>query len=155
MPSEDLERRIQVLEDIEAIKKLKHSYCAFCDDQYDADALADLFVEDAVWDGKERGRNEGREAIRSFFKNAPQRLPFAIHMVLNPIIEVNGDRATGVWYLFQPCTYADGDLAVWGSARYDEEYVRVNGEWKFQNLTLTSHFWTPFDGKGWVETKFA
>ena len=50
---------------------------------------------------------------------------------------------------------ADGDRAVWGSARYDEEYVRVNGQWKFQNLTLTSHFWTPFDGKGWVETKFA
>jgi hypothetical protein len=76
-------------------------------------------------------------------------------MVLNPIIEVSGDRATGVWYLFQPCTYADGERAVWGSARYDEEYVRVNGEWKFQNLTLTSHFWTPFDGKGWVETQFA
>ena len=97
MPSEDLERRIQVLEDIEAIKKLKHSYCAYCDDQYDADALADLFVEDAVWDGRERGRNDGREAIRAFFRNAPNRLPFAIHMVLNPIIEVDGDRATGIW----------------------------------------------------------
>ena len=43
--------------------------------------------------------------------------------------------ATGTWYLFQPCTYAEGNQAVWGSARYDEEYVRVHGRWMFQNLT--------------------
>jgi len=67
---------------------------------------------------------------------------------------VDGDAATGTWYLFQPCTYAEGNQAVWGSARYDEEYVRVDGQWMFKHLTLTSHFWTPFD-KGWVETQFA
>ena len=154
MSQQDLERRIQMLEDIEEIKRLKHRYCAYCDDSYDADGIASLFTEDAVWDGGMRGKNEGREAIRSFFQNAPQRLPFAIHMVLNPIIEVIGDTAKGTWYLFQPCTWADGNRAIWGSARYDEDYVRVNGHWMFQNLKLTSHFWTPFD-EGWVKTQFA
>ena len=153
MSLEDLERRIKVLEGIEDIKKLKRRYCALCDDNYQADALADLFTEDAVWDGGIRGRNDGREEIRSFFQRAPERLPFAMHMVMNPIIEVNGDTGTGTWYLFQPCTFAEGNRAVWGAARYDEEYVRVGGEWKFQNLKLTSHFWTPFD-EGWVQTKF-
>jgi ketosteroid isomerase-like protein len=154
MSLEDLEQRIRVLEDVEEIKRLKHRYCGYCDANYDADALANLFMEDAIWDGGERGRYDGREAIRTFFQNAPQRLSFAIHMVLNPIIEVNGDTATGTWYLFQPCTYADGNRAVWGSARYDEQYVRINGEWKFKHLKLTSHFWTPFD-EGWVRTRFA
>ena len=153
MSLEDLERRIKVLEDIEDIKRLKASYCTYCDDNYDADNIANLFVEDAVWDGGMRGRYEGKEKIRGFFINAPNRLPFAVHMILNPIIQVDGDTARGTWYLLQACTYTDGNQAVWGSARYDEEYVRVNGEWKFQNLNLTSFFWTPFD-EGWAKTPF-
>ena len=151
MSLEDLERGIKVLEDI---KRLKGRYCAYRNDNYDADALADLFTEDAVWDGGIRGRNDGREEIRRFFQRAPQRLPFAIHMVTNSIIEVDGDTAKGTWYLFQPCTFAEGDRAVWGAARYDEDYVRVNGNWKFQHLKLTSRFWTPFD-EGWGKTRFA
>ena len=152
MSQQSLEQRIKALEDIEEIKRLKRRYCAYCDDNYQADALADLFVPEAIWDGGERGRAEGREEIRKFFQQASQRLPFAIHMVLNPIIEVHGDNANGTWYLFQPCTFADGNRAVWGSARYDEEYIRVDGQWKFRNLKLTSHFWTPFE-EGWVKTR--
>ncbi len=155
MSLEDIEKRLGVLEDVEEIKRLKRKYCAYCDDNYDADALAELFVEDAVWDGGAlRPRINGREAIREFFVAAKERLPFAIHMVLNPIIEVNGDTAKGTWYLFQPCTFAEGNRAVWGSARYDEEYVRVDGRWMFKNLALTSFFWTPFD-EGWAKTQMA
>ena len=153
MSLEDLERKIKVLEDIEQIKQLKHRYCGYCDDNYDADAIVGLFTEDAIWDGGDFGKLEGREAIRSFFQKTPQILPFAIHMVLNPIIEVSGDKAKGTWYLFQPCTFGNGNRAVWGSARYDEDYVRVGGRWMFQHLRLTHHFWTPFD-EGWVKTQF-
>ena len=154
MGLEDIERRLKVLEDVEEIKGLKARYCAYCDDNYDADGISGLFIEDAVWDGGMRGRADGREEIRDFFIRAAQRLPFARHMVMNPLIEVDGDRARGTWYLFQPCTFAEGNRAVWGSARYDEEYVRVDGERKFRTLKLTSFFWTPFD-EGWVKTQFA
>ena len=151
MNLEDLDLRLKVLEDIEEIKVLKRRYCAYCDD-FDADRIASLFTEDAVWDGGTRGRMEGREQIRSEFQRAPQWMTFAVHMVMNPIIEVNGDTAKGTWYLFQPNTLADGNRAIWGSARYDEDYVRVDGHWMFQNLRLTSNFWTPFD-EGWVKTR--
>ena len=103
---EDLEARIQRLEDIESIRALKARYCMYCDDNYDVEGLASLFTEDAVWDGGIRGKAVGRDGIREFFQHAPERLPFAVHMVMNPLIEVNGDEATGVWYLFQACTYA-------------------------------------------------
>jgi SnoaL-like protein len=67
---EQLERRLQALEDAEAIRNLKARYAALCDQQYDADGIAALFTEDAVWDSPGLGRFEGREAISSFFRGA-------------------------------------------------------------------------------------
>lgn len=153
MNVEDLARRLQVLEDSEAIKKLKARYCAYCDNNYDADGIAALFTEDAVWDGGSFGKHEGREAIRTFFRGAPKLLTFAIHQVMNPLIEVQGERATGRWYLFQPCTLAEGNQAAWLAARYEEEYVKVNGEWQFTQLKVFSSFMTPYE-QGWAKKKF-
>ena len=154
MNLEDLERRLRVLEDIETIKKLKARYCAYCDNNYDADGIAALFTEDAVWDGGNFGRYEGREAIRTFFRGAPRIFPFAIHQVMNPIIEVEGEQAKGQWYLFQPATLAEGNQAVWLAARYEEEYVKVESEWKFKRLKVLPSFLTPYD-QGWVKKRFA
>ena len=65
---ERVERRLQVLEDAEAIRNLKARYAALCDSQYDADGIAMLFTEDALWESPGLGRFEGREAIRKFFR---------------------------------------------------------------------------------------
>jgi hypothetical protein len=153
MNMEDLAQRIQTLEDIEAIKRLKARYCGYCDNGYEPDSIASLFTEDGVWDGGLFGRSEGREAIRKFFSGASKMLPFALHYVMNPIIEVNGNTAKGTWYLFQTCTFAEGNQAVWGAAKYTEEYVKQGSEWKFKNLKVDSAFWTPYD-QGWAKKQF-
>src|SRR5499433_1219054 len=90
---EQIERRLQALEDAEAIRNLKARYAALCDNQYDADGIASLFTEDAVWESPALGRFEGREAIRSFFRGASGIFSFAIHYSLNGHIEVEGDTA--------------------------------------------------------------
>ena len=146
--NQELEARILRLEDIESIRQLKARYCFLCDDGYDADGLAELFVEEAVWDGGDLGRAEGRDRIRRFFERSPSALSFAVHMVMNPLIEVDGDEATGVWYLYQAATLVEGSQPLWGSARYDERYRRESDGWKFVSLELTSFFWTPFE-EGW------
>ncbi len=38
-----IERRLQILEDAEAIRNLKAHYAALCDDNYDADRIEELF----------------------------------------------------------------------------------------------------------------
>jgi hypothetical protein len=147
----ELARKVQEREDIEAIKQLKARYCLYVDTG-EPDKVADLFVEQAVWDGGVVGRYEGREAIRTFMRNLPQLLSFALHYVTNPLIEVRGERATGHWYLLEPCTMVGSNQAVWGTARYDEQYVKVAGEWKFEEVKLMPVFWTPFD-QGWVKKR--
>jgi uncharacterized protein (TIGR02246 family) len=148
-----LEERMRALEDVEEIKQLKARYAAACDNNYDADAIAALFTEDAVWDGGSLGKAEGREKIRKFFRRAPEFFPFAIHNVMNPVIEVDGDRATAQWYLLQPATMARENQAVWLSAAYRDEYVRVGGRWMFKHLKVTANFLTPYEA-GWAKQRF-
>lgn len=154
MDLDDLAAKLQRLEDLDAIKTLKHQYCAYCDDHYNPDGIAGLFVEDGIWDGGDFGRYAGREAIRRFFRGAPKVLSFAAHQVMNPIIKLDGDRATGEWKLLQPCTLegAQGPRAMWLAANYHDEYVRTPSGWKFKQLTVESLFFTPHED-GWVKTR--
>ena len=129
---EAIERRLQALEDAEAIRNLKARYAALCDQQYDADGIAMLFTEDALWESPALGRFEGRVAIRGFFRGAAEIFSFAIHYSLNGHIEVEGDTARARWYLFMPCTVAAGNQAVWRAGVDHDTYVRVDGTWMFR-----------------------
>ena len=142
---EQLEARIRRLEDIEAIRQLKHRYANLCDEDYPPDALAALFTEDAVWDGGMLGKPEGRAAIRKFFAACSKTVSFAVHHVVNPIIEVDGDSATGSWVLWQPIVFTKGDRAAWLVARYHDRYVRVNGEWRFKHVRVETRALSPYE----------
>ncbi|MBM4254455.1 MAG: nuclear transport factor 2 family protein [Deltaproteobacteria bacterium] len=157
MSSADIERRLQALEDIEAIKKLKIRYC-HCADTQDYVTFPTLFTEDAVWDGKPFGYAEGPKAIEEFLRKAQSSaLPFALHYVMNASVEVTGSTAVGTWYLLEPCTMTMNDgrqsQAVWGTATYENHFRKEHGEWKFTRVHLKPVFWTPFD-QGWVKKRF-
>lgn len=154
MNSSESSRLLQWLADVEAIKQLKHTYCGHCDAGYDAERLAELFTDDAVWDGGPIGTHQGREAIRTFFLGSSKRVPFALHMVMNPVIQVEGDVATGSWYLWQPLVYAlkEGEEAYWLSGRYDDRYERSANGWKFARVALTLKILAPYS-KGFGQTR--
>jgi limonene-1,2-epoxide hydrolase len=151
---EEIAARLQRLEDIENIKQLKARYCAFCDDNYNPEGVASLFTEDGVWDGGQLGQAEGRQAIIEFFQRAPSAFSFAIHHVMNPIIEIQSDTATGRWYLFQPLVRKSGnrEAAMWLAGRYEDEYVRIGGEWKFKRLKFITRFLAPYE-EGWTKSQ--
>lgn len=161
MSLEELEARIQVLEDIEEIKKLKATYCYLCDAGLDnpknRDELISHFTSDATVDFGlgEASQFEGPEGLKVFFGEVvPGSVSFCIHMVHNPIIEVNGDTATGKWYYEAPTTDTSTGVAQWMMGIYNERYVRENGEWKFAFIGTQWKYISPYDA-GWAKDRGA
>ena len=149
---EDSEK-LQWLVDIEEIKQLKHRYCAFCDEGYDPDGIAGLFLDEGVWDGGPFGRYEGRAAIHKFFSDVSNSISFANHYVTNHMIEVDGDSASGRWDLWQPMVQEPGSAACWLVAKYREQYTRLDGSWYFRLLELDVRALSPYE-QGFGKQRF-
>ena len=129
MTLEELEKKIGVLEDIEAIKKLHREYIyALASQQWDD--MLDCFTENAETDLWDHGRCSGKKEIEAQFKGELANMvkPTDGHFAGQPIINVDGERAIGQWimYIFIP---ESERLFVQG--KYDAKYIKIDGEWKF------------------------
>jgi hypothetical protein len=151
--TDDLARRIDRLESIEAIKKLKHVYMHYCDLGYPPEKLGPLFTDDAVWTGKGFGHHAGRPAIEAFFGGVSAQITFAAHLAMNSIIDVDKDKGTGKWRILMPCTIVDAGKGIsrWMVGDYVEEYVRLNGTWLFSKIDYVNNFNVPFD-RSWADS---
>ena len=152
-----LEDRVRRIEDIEAIRKLKATYCFLCDagldDKQTREELISHFTADARIDFGlgPASKFQGREGLEVFFGQVvPGAVSFCMHMVHNAIIEVEGDHATGKWYYEAPTTDAGSGRAQWMAGTYLEEYLREDGEWKFVSIDTQWKYISPYD-EGWAK----
>jgi hypothetical protein len=147
-----LQRRLQTLEDIMEITRLKAAYCDSVDGgwnrrTHNGEAVASLFVDDGVWDvGGGAGRGEGHDGIVKLIDSF-QHMPFAFHRVSNPVIHVDGDQATGKWHLIAYLSQPDG-IPVMYFGVYNDRFVRTPQGWKFKLLTCDTATLAPFRD-GW------
>jgi len=134
-----LEQRVERMEAESAIRRALIEYGAFLDSR-DFAAYADLFAADGVWVGG-FGTFTGPAAIRQMLIDnlgAPE--PGFVnksnfHMLTNPLIEVDGDRARVTSkYMFWTRSTEDRPTPSL-AGRYVDEFVRVNGEWKIARRT--------------------
>jgi len=136
MDMSELERRLTRLEDIEAIKQLKVRYSHICDDMHNPDNIASVFVEDGIWESADFGTAVGHAEIRAQFENFKSMFSFSQHNMTNPLIEINGNHATGVWYIMGPWNFTQTGAKQWFALRYDDEYVKADGQWKYKHLRV-------------------
>lgn len=151
MTLEEMEARLTRLEDIETIKQLGNSYAYFVDTG-NWQGMVSLFTEDCFYDSG-IGKYEGKAGVTKFFRDdLPPGFSFTAHMVHNPTITVNGDKATGQWYSQVSASHTPTKRALWVLAQYNAECVKLGGEWKFKTFVSKLLYATPFD-EGWVKTK--
>jgi len=145
MTQRDLEARIRELQDIEAIKQLMWNY-TYSLDYGELEEVVDNFLDDAKFQVRMRageqtgmlvGIYDGKENIRGLYSSVlPQKhvYPAVAHIIANPVVTVEGDRAKGTFYLL--ISGAKGGA----QGRYDTEFVRVGGEWKISSFRFTWNF---------------
>jgi len=150
---EEMRAILNELRDIEAIKRLKATYCHLVDAGR-WDELADLFTEDATCDYGFFGSYEGRgQIVNKFFRElVSAATSFNAHMVHNPIIEIRGDTASGTWYLTAQTTIQPANQAVWVMGIYRDEFRRAAGAWKLSSLKFEFKYYTRYED-GWAKLR--
>lgn len=126
-----------------AIMNLRSAYSHALDNG-NWDDFGSLFTEDAVVDYYVPDTLHGAEEIKAFGEEEVG-YDLSLHMATMPSISVDGDEGTGRWYM--TVFYVVDDTAGWVVGEYEDEYRRVDGEWKFSKVENT-HF---FDTGGFHE----
>jgi hypothetical protein len=119
---------LQVLRDIEAIKRMKAAYCRAFDTK-DWDAWSRLLTDDVVL-VTDAGTQSGRDAVLAMVQTVDASV---VHNTHSPEITVTGpDTATGTWRNedWVRVDLGDQHFAFHGCGIYDEDYVRTAEGWK-------------------------
>lgn len=152
-----IEQRLQVIEDRDTIARLQAHYVKLNDGGWAGpthqhpEAVGELFVEDGIWEGPP-GRAYGRAAIVELFRSF-QAIPFIVHYVTNPLIEVDGDHAHGEWHSIVTAAMPPERQALWTLGKYINDYVRTPQGWKYTRLNFVPCAITPFE-QGWGKQQF-
>jgi uncharacterized protein (TIGR02246 family) len=128
----DVEGRLRRLEDVIEIQQLFVSY-GHCLDRGDFAAYAQLFAEDGEFMMGPVGRAHGREEIEAVMaRTFGGGVGSLVHLITNPVINLDGDRATSDVMWTVVARGADGQPVLSMVGRHKDDLVREGGRWLFQ-----------------------
>lgn len=115
------------------------------------DDAADLFAPDATLELAGRGVYVGQERVRAYLHHLPpyERGVLYNHMQLQPVLHIDSVAGTakGRWRSFM-MVGALGAEARWGEATYENQYKRLDGEWRIALLHGYMNIYTDYE-QGW------
>jgi uncharacterized protein (TIGR02246 family) len=137
---EELRERLRKLEDREEIRRLIQEYRRTLDER-DLHAFSLLYAANGSWSGRS-GEATGPQAIRTMLEaalpdNPPAPGPTLFHLGTDPVIELDGDRATAFTF-WMHCRRGEGDTTLLPTlGRYDDVLTREDGRWRFLRRQVT------------------
>ena len=168
MTLKELEARVQIIEDTEAIKKLQRAYSYYLQ-HWQEDEIMSLFSKktDISIEIADSGLLKGRKGVKTFFTYqdtfcattaTPPKEFLHLLFPLAGIVDVDpdGKTAKGRWYGFGMITVPPPEgkaQANLGCGIWENEYVKEDGKWKFKKINYNVVFNTPFKD-GWVKTPY-
>ena len=119
--------------DIDEIQQVKYRDLRALDTKH-WDEFADTLTEDIVGDygsslGEEHNFSD-RDSLVEFMRNAMPANILTEHRVTHPEIVVDGDEATGIWYLQDRVIVPEFNFMLYGAAFYHDQYRRTSDGWK-------------------------
>lgn len=130
---------LQELSDKQEIAEVLYRYATALDSR-DGGLLRQVFLEDAVFEiGAGVGRFEGVAAIADVVGAFLGGLEASQHIISNPVIELDGDRATSACYLhaqhYLPDQRTGGNTLEIGGT-YRDRLVRTPDGWRIEHREL-------------------
>jgi hypothetical protein len=142
MTTQDIAARVDTLESRFALERLIAAYNQAVDNRDEA-LLRSIWHSDAsLLLGDAFGNCTGIDAIiESAHKNWAQT-PYMHHWMANPLIDIDGDHATGKVALDALITHSErGTVQI--SGLYHDRFERRDGRWAFTERRLDLHYLTP------------
>jgi len=141
-----IEQRLQRVEDIEAIKRLRYLYAYGANiidgKSGDLAAFGALFAEDGIFDVG-MGVATGPAEIEAMMRGLTTQWHSAMHYMINPVIDLDGDRASGTVTGLFAFGHAEPAPPVWLCNIYQDHYVRTVAGWRFQSVAIKTVFADP------------
>ncbi|WP_019203636.1 nuclear transport factor 2 family protein [Tsukamurella sp. 1534] len=120
---------------VEAIHRLKYAYLRAVDTK-NWPLLTATLADDAIGRyGHDLATGEpivlsSRDSIIEYLRGSLTDEIITEHRVTHPVIDVDGDTATGSWYLQDRVICAAADFMLIGSAFYTDRYLRTPEGWR-------------------------
>jgi len=123
---------VELLLAVEEIKQLKYRYLRTLDLKR-WDDFAAVLVPEVTADYGEGLAFGSRDELVAFMRDSLGQRMVTLHHCHHPEIDVDGDRATGVWYLEDKVLMPDHRLVLEGAAFYEDRYVRTGEGWRIEH----------------------
>jgi hypothetical protein len=131
------------VDDITAISQLKYRYLRALDTKQWDDFEA-CFAPDATGDYNGLVFDD-RAALVAYMRTNLGEGMLTLHQAHHPVITVDGDSATGSWYLQDKVIVESFRFMLEGAAFYDDRYVRTAEGWRIAHTGYRRTFEMTYD----------